>query len=142
MNKFTIAILLCSVMALQSCTFWETVVSVFTKSCTKNTTDKYVFRASVEVMSPNLQLAQEKAIAEAKRELIRQVDEYIAENISYKDFLRDGKYEKKIDAVRDKVVAVCENSCSHQAKKSSQIVYSVTLQINRATVDDIISAYK
>ena len=137
-----LAIILCSAVTMQSCSFFESVLSVFSGSCTKNVTDKYVFRSSVEVSSPSLQLAQEKAESEARRLLLKQIDEYIVENISYKDFLRDGKYEERIDSIRGMVLNVCENSCSHVKKKSSGITYSVTLQINRSLVDDIISQYK
>jgi len=94
------------------------------------------------VSSPSLQLAQQKAEADARRSLMTQIDGYIVENISYKDFLKDGKYEEKIDAIRNKVLAVCENSCSRMSKKSTGITYSVTVQINHSTVDDIISEYK
>ena len=142
MRKVLFAIILCFAVIMQSCSFFESVLSVFSKSCTKNVTDKYIFRSSVEVSSPSLQLAQEKAESEAKRLLLKQIDEYIVENISYKDFLSDGKYEEKIDSIRGLVLNVCENSCSHMAKKSSGITYSVTLQINRSLVDDIISQYK
>ena len=142
MRKILLAIMLCFAVTMQSCSFLESVLSVFSKNFTKNVTDKYVFRSSVEVSSPNLQLAQEKAEAEAKRLLIKQIDEYIVENISYKDFLSDGKYEEKIDSIRGMVLNVCENSCSHMKKKSSGITYSVTIQINRSLVDDIISQYK
>lgn len=142
MKKILLAIMLCFAVTMQSCSFLETVLSVFSKNCTKNVTDKYVFRSSVEVSSPSLQLAQEKAEAEAKRLLIKQIDEYIVENISYKDFLSDGKYEEKIDSIRGMVLNVCENSCSHMKKKSSGVTYSVTIQINRSLVDDIISQYK
>lgn len=142
MRKILLAIILCSAVTMQSCSFFESVLSVFSGSCTKNVTDKYVFRSSVEVSSPSLQLAQEKAESEVRRLLLKQIDEYIVENISYKDFLRDGKYEEKIDSIRGMVLNVCENSCSHTKKKSSGITYSVTLQINRSLVDDIISQYK
>ena len=142
MKKILLAIMLCFAVTMQSCSFLETVLSVFSKNCTKNVTDKYVFRSSVEVSSPSLQLAQEKAESEARRLLIKQIDEYIVENISYKDFLSDGKYEEKIDSIRGMVLNVCENSCSHMKKKSSGVTYSVTIQINRSLVDDIISQYK
>ena len=142
MRKILLAIMLCFAVTMQSCSFIESVLSVFSKNCTKNVTDKYVFRSSVEVSSPSLQLAQEKAESEARRLLLKQIDEYIVENISYKDFLSDGKYEEKIDSIRGMVLNVCENSCSHMKKKSSGVTYSVTIQINRSLVDDIISQYK
>lgn len=142
MSKILLAIMLCFAVTMQSCSFFESVVSIFSRNCTKNVTDKYVFRASAEASSPTLQMSQDKANADARRIMLEQIDEYIVNSVSYKSFLRDDKFEEKIDLMRDKVLESSEISCSHTKKKSSGITYSITIQINRSLVDDIISQYK
>ncbi|MBQ1654820.1 MAG: hypothetical protein II060_13645, partial [Bacteroidales bacterium] len=65
MRKVLLAIMLCFATTMQSCSFFESVVSIFSRNCTKNVTDKYVFRASAEASSPTLQMSQDKANADA-----------------------------------------------------------------------------
>lgn len=116
--------------------------SLFQSSCLKYVSDKQVFRASVEVTSTSVQLAQERAIANARRNIMEEVDVYIAEQFSYRSFLSDDNYEKKIDLMRTKVLEQCETACSRVSLKSGKIHYSTTLQISRSTVDEIISSCK
>jgi len=142
MRKVLLAIMLCFALAFQSCAFFESVVAIFSKNCTKNVSDKYVFRASVEVSSSSLQMSQDKAYSEARRIILEQIDAYIVDSFSYKDFLRDDKFEEKIDKMRDKVLESSEISCSRVSQKSGVYKYSTTLQINKSTVDNIISEYK
>ena len=87
-------------------------------------------------------MSQDKALADANRLMLSQVDEYIADQLSYKSFMRDDKYEQKIDSMRNKVLENAEISCSHVSQKSGNYIYSTTLQINKSTVDNIISEYK
>jgi hypothetical protein len=115
---------------------------MFSRNCTRNVTDKYVFRASAEVSSPNLQMSQDKALAEARRGMLEQIDAYIADSFSYKNFLSDDKFEEKIDLMRNSVLEQSETSCSHVSQKSGNYKYSTTLQINKSIVDKIISEYK
>ena len=142
MRKLLIAMALCCFVLFDACTFWTSITSVFTPKCTKNTTDKYVFRASSEASSTSLQMSQDKALADANRLMLSQVDEYIADKLSYKDFMRDDKYEQKIDSMRNKVLESAEISCSRVSQKSGNYIYSTTLQINKSSVDQIISEYK
>lgn len=142
MRKILLAIMFCFAVTMQSCSFFESVVSIFSRNCTKNVTDKYVFRASAEATSPTLQMSQDKANADARRIMLEQIDEHIANSVSYKSFLRDDKFEEKIDLMRNKVLESSEISCSHVSQKSGVYKYSTTLQINRSTVDNIISEYK
>ena len=142
MKKLLIAMALCCFVLFDACTFWNSITSVFTPKCTKNVTDKYVFRASAEATSSSLQMSQDKALADANRLMLSQVDEYIADKLSYKNFMRDDKYEQKIDSMRNKVLENAEISCSRVSQKSGNYVYSITLQINKSSVDQIISEYK
>jgi len=142
MRKILLAIMLCCAATMQSCSFFESVVSIFSRNCTKNVTDKYVFRASAEASSPTLQMSQDKALADANRLMLSQIDEYIADKLSYKNFMRDDKYEQKIDSMRNMVMEKAEISCSHVSQKSGVYKYSTTMQINKSSVDQIISKYK
>ncbi len=135
MRKSVVIFLLFCLIALNSC-------SIFQPNCTKYITDKHVFRASVEVSSSNLKLAQEKAKSSAERNLLEQVDKIIAEKYSYKDFLSDSDFEAKIDKIRNKILESSEISCSRISQKSGQIIYSTTLEINRSTVEDLIKEFK
>jgi len=101
-----------------------------------------VFRASSEVSSSSLQLSQNKAIAEARRGILLQFDEYMADRLSYKNFMHDDKYEEKIEAMRNEVLEKSEFSCSRASQKSGNYIYSTTLQINKSLVEQIISEYK
>lgn len=139
MSKVLFAIILCFAVTLQSCAFIE---SIFSSSCTRNVTDKYVFRASSEVSSSSPQLSQEKALADAQRNIMEQVDAYIVDSFSYKNFLRDDKFEEKIDLMRNKVLELAEVSCSRASHRAGVYKYSTTLQINKSVVDQIISEYK
>ncbi len=142
MRKLLVVMALCCLVLFDACTFWNSITSIFTPKCTKNVTDKYVFRASGEATSLSLQMSQDKALADANRLMLSQVDEYIADQLSYKSFMRDDKYEQKIDSMRNKVLENAEVSCSHVSQKSGNYIYSTTLQINKSTVDNIISEYK
>lgn len=142
MRKLLIVMGLCCFVLFDACTFWNSVISVFTPKCTKNVTDKYVFRASAEATSLSLQMSQDKALADANRLMLSQVDEYIADQLSYKNFMRDDKFEQKIDSMRNKVLENAEISCSRVSQKSGNYIYSTTLQINKSSVDQIISEYK
>ena len=142
MRKLLIVMVLCCFVLFDACTFWNSVISVFTPKCTKNVTDKYVFRASAEATSPSLQLSQDKALADANRMMLSQIDEYIVDKLSYKSFMRDDKYEQKIDSTRNKIMEAAEISCSHVSQKSGNYIYSTTLQINKSSVDQIISDFK
>lgn len=142
MRKILSVIMLCLAICLQSCAFIESIGSMFSRNCTRNVTDKYVFRASAEVSSPNLQMSQDKALAEARRGMLEQIDAYIADSFSYKNFLSDDKFEEKIDLMRNSVLEQAETSCSHVSQKSGNYKYSTTLQINKSIVDKIISEYK
>ena len=142
MRKLLIVMALCCVVLFDACSFWNSITSIFTPKCTKNVSDKYVFRASAEAMSSSLQMSQDKALADANRMMLTQVDEYIADKLSYKNFLRDDKYEQKIDSMRSKVLENAEISCSRVSQKSGNYIYSMTLQINKYSVDQIISEYK
>ena len=90
----------------------------------------------------SLQMSQDKALADANRLMLSQVDEYIADQLSYKNFMRDDKFEQKIDSMRNKVLENAEISCSRVSQKSGNYIYSTTLQINKSSVDQIISEYK
>lgn len=116
--------------------------SLFESSCIRHVSDNYVFRASVEVQSSNLQLAQEKAANDARRNIMEQIDAYIAEKFSYRNFLSDDNYEKKIDLMRMQILDQCETSCSHMSQKSGKIQYSTTFEISRSHVDEIINSHK
>ena len=142
MRKLLIAMALCCFVLFEACTFWNSVTSIFIPKCMKNVTDKYVFRASAEATSLSLQMSQDKALADANRLMLSQVDEYIADKLSYKNFMRDDKYEQKIDLMRNKVMENVDISCSHVLQKSGNYIYSTTLQINKSSVDQIISEYK
>ena len=120
----------------------NSIYSIFTPKCTKNTSDKLVFRASAEATSTSLQMSQDKALSDANRSMLSQIDEYIADKLSYKNFMHDDKYEQKIDSMRNKVLERAETSCSHLSQKSGNYIYSTTLQINKSSVDQIISEYK
>ena len=108
----------------------------------KNVSDKYVFRSSNVAMSTSLQMSRDKAVADAQRDLLAQVDAYIVESFSYRNYMRDDKFEEKIDKIRNKVLEHSEISCSRSSQKSGIYKYCTTVQINRSTVDDIISEYK
>lgn len=139
MRTALLKIMLLSLIFFSSCSLLR---PIFSLNCKRYTTDKYVFRASVEVSSATLPLAQAKAISMANNDMLSQVDNYIAEKISYKDFLADDKYEEKLDLIRTKALEACEISCSHVSQKNGAIIYSTTLQLNRSTMDEIISNCK
>ena len=69
----------------------------------KNVSDKYVFRSSNVAMSTSLQMSRDKAVADAQRDLLAQVDAYIVESFSYRNYMRDDKFEEKIDKIKELV---------------------------------------
>ena len=87
-------------------------------------------------------MSQDKANADARRILLEQIDVYIANSCTYKNFLKDDKFEKKIDLMRDRILDSSEFSCSHMSQKAGMYKYSLTLQINKSTVEQIILEYK
>ncbi len=134
-----LAIILVVSLTLGGCAFIE---GIFGSSCMKNTSDKYVLRASAEVKSASVDLAMEKATSEARRNIMEQADEYIAGKYSYDVFLKDGDYEEKIDMMRQKIQESSEVVCNHARQKAGLVTYSITLQINISSIDKIIMEFK
>ncbi|MCF0207216.1 MAG: hypothetical protein HUK15_07300 [Bacteroidales bacterium] len=139
MRKILLFALILCVMPVCSCSFLQ---QLFGGSCIKNATDNLVFRSSVEVTSIDLQHAREKALIEARRGMMQQIDGYIVDKYSYKDYLRNDNYEKNIELMRDSVLNACEVSCSYASNKKDFVKYSMTLQINKSDVNRILEEYK
>lgn len=125
-----------------ACSLTLSACSLFYPSCKNNVSDKYVMRASVEVQASDLKLAEEKALSHAQRHILEQIDSKIEESISYKKFLADSEYEKKLSDLRQQILNECEVSCSRSITKAGKIVYSTTLQINVSVVEKHINTIK
>lgn len=134
-----LAVILMISLMLGGCAFIE---GIFGSSCMKNTSDKYVLRASAEATSSTVNLAMDKATAEARRNILEQADGYIADKYSYEVFLKDGDYEQKIDTMRSRILESCEVTCNHAKPKGGVVIYSTTLQINISKIDEIIKECK
>lgn len=131
MKKIVYLIIL--VCVLQSC-------SLFT-NCKKYKSDNYVMRTYAQVESTNMQLARDKALFDAKINILMQIDDYILENYPYKNYLKDPDYEKNVEIIRTQSLKNCEVICEKCVTRGGKFYASVAIQLPKDYIKDLIKKY-
>lgn len=127
MKKILIPIII--LFSLQSCSILEKRI------CSSYENDDNYFRSKASAISSTVQLAEEKALLDAKKQIAEDVDIYILDKYSHETFLADPEFEIKLNTARKTMLSDITIVCSKTIPKRDIFKSFVAIEISKETID-------
>ncbi len=123
-------IILTSLLALlQSCTMIEKYI------CSNYKSDEYFFRSKASAISSDKNMAEEKALFIAKQNITKEIDDYILNKYSYKEFLKDPDFEKKLNTAEQHILENISVPCKKTILKRDRFKSFVAIEIEKKSIE-------